>query len=229
LKAVLRAWRDLAPGIRHFEFEVPGTAAFDFTPGQFISVHQEIEGKPITRAYSIASAPEGNRFALCLNLVEGGRVSPRLFALQAGGEIDISAPLGYFVMRAAPADSLLIATGTGIAPMRAMLPGALRQHPDKQFTLLFGTRVAESILYADEFVALERVHTNFHFWPTLSRAGAGWTGRRGHVQQHLEEALGARRDLDVYVCGLRAMVDDVRARLKDMGFDRKQLITERYD
>jgi ferredoxin-NADP reductase len=229
LKAVLRTWRDVAPGVRHFDFEVPEVLNFSFTPGQFVSVNVPIGSETITRAYSLASAPQGNQFSLCLNLVEDGRVSPPLFALGIADEIEISAPLGFFVLRPQPTDSLLIATGTGVAPMRAMLPGALVQNPDKHFTLLFGTRTPESILYADEFTALERAHRNFHFWPTLSRADAQWIGRRGHVQQHLDEALGGRRDMDIYVCGLRAMVDDVRARLKTFGFDRKQLVSERYD
>ena len=72
-------------------------------------------------------------------------------------------------------------------------------------------------------------YPNFRFWPTLSRAESSWTGRTGHVQTHLLEAIGDRRDLDVYICGLKAMVDDVRAILKGVGFDRKQIIFEKYD
>ena len=49
------------------------------------------------------------------------------------------------------------------------------------------------------------------------------------MQLHLLEAIGDRRDLDVYVCGMKAMVDDVRAILKEMGFDRKQIVFEKYD
>jgi CDP-4-dehydro-6-deoxyglucose reductase len=49
------------------------------------------------------------------------------------------------------------------------------------------------------------------------------------VQAHLLEAVGDRRDLDVYICGLKAMVDDVRAMLKGLGFDRKQIVFEKYD
>ena len=49
------------------------------------------------------------------------------------------------------------------------------------------------------------------------------------MQTHLLEAIGNRRDLDVFICGLKAMVDDVRAILKELGFDRKQIIFEKYD
>jgi ferredoxin-NADP reductase len=229
LKAVLESWRDLARGVRHFEFAVPELARFNYAPGQFISVQAPVAGKLITRAYSIASAPRGNRFELCLNLVEEGRLSPVMFALRKADAVEFTGPLGYFVWKQPLADSLLVATGTGVAPLRAMLPQALEAHPERQFTLIFGTRTPEQILYADEFAALSARHPNFRYWPVLSRASAAWAGRRGHVQEHIDEALGSRRDGDVYVCGLRAMVDDVRTRLKEMGFERKQLVTERYD
>jgi CDP-4-dehydro-6-deoxyglucose reductase len=90
-------------------------------------------------------------------------------------------------------------------------------------------RHEKSTYYGDEFVALARQYSNFCFWPTLSRPEASWGGRSGHVQTHLLEAIGDRRDLDVYICGLKAMVDDVRAILKALGFDRKQIIFEKYD
>jgi CDP-4-dehydro-6-deoxyglucose reductase len=65
--------------------------------------------------------------------------------------------------------------------------------------------------------------------PTLSRPTESWTGRSGHVQAHLQEAIGERRDVDVFLCGLKLMVDDVRNTLKEMGFDRKQILFEKYD
>jgi NAD(P)H-flavin reductase len=65
--------------------------------------------------------------------------------------------------------------------------------------------------------------------PTITRPDAGWQGRTGWVQQHLDEALAGRLDVDVYICGLRAMVDDVRENLKRKGLTRQQLIYEKYD
>lgn len=103
-------------------------------------------------------------------------------------------------------------------------------HPDaKQLTLLFGARHESTIYYRDDFDAWAKKYPNFRFWPTLSRPEPSWTGRTGHVQAHLLEAIGDRRDLDIYICGLKAMVDDVRAILKELGFDRKQIIFEKYD
>ncbi len=229
MKARLLEWREIAPEIRHFVFEAPDNEQFLFIPGQWVSLEQSVNGEQITRAYSIASPPQGNRFELCLNRVQDGHLSPYLFTLHSGDSVEMRGPFGTFVLRDPPHDSVLVATGTGIAPFRAMLGARLARDSSRQMTLLFGVRHEHSLLYRDEFEALARQYPNFRFWPTLTRADPRWTGRVGRVQQHLQEAVGPRRDLDVYICGLREMVDSVRAMLKSLGFERRQIIYEKYD
>ncbi len=138
-------------------------------------------------------------------------------------------PLGYFTMRYPPNESIFVATGTGIAPFRGMLLQHLPDHPDRRITLVFGVRYEASLMYREEFERLARDFRSFRFWPLLSRPEPSWQGRTGHVQPHVLEALGDRRDIDVYICGLHAMVDDMRAQLKDIGLDRKRIIFEKYD
>jgi CDP-4-dehydro-6-deoxyglucose reductase len=227
--ARLVEFREIAPNTRHFVFETPELEELYFVPGQFVSFTETLRGKKITRPYSIASPPDGNRFEICLNLVDDGFFSPYLFAMQPGDTVEMSAPLGYFVLRNPGKDAIFVATGTGIAPFRSMLHAYLGQGDQKEMTLIFGVRYEQGLMYRSEFEQLEKDHPNFHFRPTLSRPGAAWKGRTGHVQQHLLEAIGDRRDLDVYICGLKLMVDDVRAILKGLGFDRKQIIFEKYD
>lgn len=220
---------EIAPEVRHFVFEVPEVEKFTFVPGQFVSMNQVINGKKITRAYSLASAPsETNRFELCLNLVHEGLLSPRLFEMQPGEAVDIRPPLGMFVLRNPPRDTVFIATGTGIAPFRSILKGQLGA-ASQAFTLVFGVRYESHLMYRAEFEEMAREFPHFRFMPTLSRPGESWTGRSGHVQAHLAEAIGERRDVDVFLCGLKLMVDDVRNILKEMGFDRKQILFEKYD
>jgi NAD(P)H-flavin reductase len=229
MKARLLSARELAPGVRHFEFDLPEIERFGFVPGQFVSLSAEINGDEITRAYSIASPPIGNRFALCLNEVEGGRFSPYLFSLSPGHEIACQGPYGAFIFRRPLSDSILVATGTGIAPFRAMLLDCLPRESERRFTLIFGVRHEFGLLYRDDWETLARQYANFDFRPTLTRAGENWRGRIGRVQGHIIEALGDRRDVDVYICGLKEMVNYVRSLLKEKGLDRKKIIYERYD
>ncbi len=220
---------ELAPDIRHFVFQAEGIERLEFIPGQFVSLSAPVGGRTITRAYSLASAPGPTaRFELCLNRVPEGVFSGPLFRMQPGDTVEMQAPLGTFVLRQPPRDSLFIATGTGIAPFRSILQAHLRED-SPPFTLLFGVRYESHLMYRAEFEEMARKFPQFRFWPTLTRPEPGWTGRAGRVQAHLMEALGGRRDIDVYLCGLKAMVDDVRAILKGLGFDRKQIFYEKYD
>jgi len=229
MQAKLIESSELAPEVRHFVFEVPEVEKFTFVPGQFISMNEVINGKKITRAYSIASAPsESNRFELCLNLVHEGLLSPRLFEMQPGDSVEIRPPLGMFVLRNPGREAVFIATGTGIAPFRSILKAQLNE-TSQPFTLVFGVRYESHLMYRREFEELAQQFPHFRFMPTLSRPTESWIGRSGHVQAHLEEAIGERREVDVFLCGLKLMVDDVRNILKDMGFDRKQILFEKYD
>lgn len=228
MKATLVRATDVAPGVRHFCFEVADEKTFSFVPGQFVSLNGSFQGSEYTRAYSVASAPDGNRFELCLNLVPGGVFSAFLFTLAPGSEVELTPPLGYFTLRNPDRDAVMIATGTGVAPFRSML---LAHMPTitSRVTLLFGTRYEEGILYDGEFQDLQSRYANFQFWPTLTRAREIWAGRAGRVQSHLDEALAGRTDVDIYLCGLKEMVDDVRRLVKAKGYDRKQIIYEKYD
>jgi CDP-4-dehydro-6-deoxyglucose reductase len=228
VKARLAEAREIAPNTVHFEFEaVDWNAAF--VPGQFLSLTRKIGDDEITRAYSIASPPNGGRFALCANLVPEGRFSPFLFGLKVGDEIDFKGPYGAFILRRPVSDSIFVATGTGIAPFRSMLSTKLAEHVDRRFTLVFGVRYERGLLYHDEWVRMVREFPNFRYIPTLTRPGSAWNGLTGRVHAHALAALGDRRDVDTYICGLREMVDELRLKLKEMGVDRKRVVYEKYD
>ncbi len=226
-------WKELAPEVHQLDFEIPGADEFKFTPGQFISVVDQVNGKEKTRAYSIASPRHGNRFSLCLNRVPDGSISNMMFRLNAGDDVLIHEPLGYFTLRHPGRRIVFVATGTGIAPFRSILQDHMpRTQP--HICLLFGTRHETGLLYRDEMEQLERQYSSFRYLPSLTRPTDNWTGRSGRVQAHLDEAIALRtpedRDkTDVYICGLKEMVDEVRAELKKRGFDRKQIIYEKYD
>ena len=229
MRARLVESREIGPDVRHFLFDVPETDNLEYTPGQFVSFSEMVLCRLVTRAYSVCSAPDGNRFELCLNRVREGLFSPWLFEMAPGDTVHMSGPLGFFVPRQPFGDSVLIATGTGIAPFRAFLRWAPVLESGKRITLLFGARYPLGLAFRPEFEALANERPGFRFLPTITRPDSEYSGGIGWVQHHLDEALDGRLDLDVYICGLREMVDSVRGILKDKGFARTQIHYERYD
>ena len=113
----------LSDRTKHLEFELDNGVSFDFLPGQFISVREpKPAGKYITRAYSLASAPHGgNTFDLCLDRVDSGFMSNHLCDLSLGEEIHFHGPHGAFTLHDDRLDTIFVATGTGIAPIRSMI------------------------------------------------------------------------------------------------------------
>ena len=223
---------------KHLVFEVEELQQFDFTAGQFISMVAPKNGKPMTRAYSLASAPRGNQFDLCLNRVSDGFFSNLLCDMRDGDTVGFHGPHGNFVLRNPLRDSLLIATGTGIAPIRGFVQWLFAERgrsEGSEIHLVYGTRYPSDIYYEDYFRSVAADFPNFKYVVTLSRAGDEWQGGRGYVQQHIREIIAARPDakpnlMDAYICGLNDMVSHVRKMLKEeLGWDRKQIIFERYD
>jgi CDP-4-dehydro-6-deoxyglucose reductase len=219
---------------KHFEFETSDD--FDYKAGQYISMDVRLEGQQCVRSYSIASSPHhDNRFDLCLNIIPRGLVSPWLFHLKPGDKIQFTGPYGLFCVRE-PLDpvSAFIASGTGISPIRAMLqylhqPSNLAHLSGKEIWLIFGVREEADILYRREFEHIARENPGFYFVPTLSRPGADWSGHRGYVQKQAARYLAGKPGFHAYICGLKKMVDDVRRRLEDLGYDPTALSCEKYD
>ncbi len=186
----------------HLEFEIPEVADFPYPSGQFIStVATDSKGKSQTRAYSIASAANGNRFELCVNRVEGGFFSNHLCDLPVGGTLQVHGPHGNFTLREPLTDSIFVATGTGIAPMRGFTQWLFPEFGEhagedrsngKEIWLVYGTRYESELYYRDYFDRIAAEHDNFHYVTTLSRAQEEWAGHRGYVQEHVGSIVETR-------------------------------------
>ncbi|HEX7370000.1 MAG TPA: FAD-binding oxidoreductase [Rhodanobacteraceae bacterium] len=231
--------RMLAPNIRHLAFERADGTAFKFTPGQFIQVHFNYDdGKPTKRSYSVgtpAEADEVGRLELAVSYVDGGAATKLFSALEQGGTVEASGPYGRFCLMDDDTNRryLLIATGTGITPYRAMLPTFAKLIAARgcRFVLLYGARNAQELLYGEEFEAFAGKHPEFTFHPCLSRAARATprpSDRRGHVQDVLPE-LGVDPEHDIaYLCGNPDMVDATFTLLKEAGMPIKYIRREKY-
>jgi len=232
--------RPLTPAVRELTFERIDGQPVTLEPGQWVSVALPVpvEAAPtIKRSYSVASAPDGTpRFQIALTRVAGGPGSTWLTSLEPGVVLSFVGPQGFFTRPAAAAmPSLMIATGTGVTPMRSMMHAAIAAGSRAPMWLLLGARHEEDLVYRDEFDRLARSHDFVRFEPTLSEPPEGWTGRRGYVQTHVRglwSELESRGEgvPHAYICGLERMVGSVRELLrKDMGLARQQVHGERYD
>ena len=232
--------RMLASSVRHLVFERVDGQPLAFQPGQFLQIHfQYDDGTATKRSYSVATVGDGSspvqRIEIAVSYVEGGAATKLLGELAHDGLIDASGPYGRFCLHEADVHPryLLLATGTGVTPYRAMLPqiAALLEKGDREVVLLYGARTEEELLYGDEFEAFAQQHTGFVFHGCLSRqprANPLATDRSGHVQHVLAElAPSADRDI-AYLCGNPNMVDAAFTALKDFGLPVPQIRREKY-
>jgi ferredoxin-NADP reductase len=235
VQAELISKKSLTPDVIEFLFRPE--PEFSFQPGQFISIlvpGRGPGGRDLRRAYSIASAPELRQdgrtvFELCVKLVEGGPGTQYLNGLEIGQSLTGMTPFGDFVYKPkAGRHALFIATGTGIAPFRAMaLSRVFRDHPPASTRLLFGARHEGDLLYTDE---LKKVLGGGNYIQALSRAAGEWQGFRGRVTDWLRqsEATLAWRETEFYLCGNGAMIDEVKQILVGHGVEKPFIHQEVY-
>ncbi len=232
--------RMLAPTVRHMAFARADGAPFRFIPGQFIQIHFEHEGAMLRRSYSVATRhgdPAGptDTIEIAVSYVEGGPATRLLSNLREGEIVTASGPYGRFCLNDADANAryLLIGTGTGVTPYRAMLPvleGLMRER-GLEVVLLFGARSEAELLYGAEFDAFADAHPGFTFMPCFSRvprAPARPADRTGYVQDQLAAlAPDPARDI-AYLCGNPNMVDACFERLKGYGLPITHIRREKY-
>ncbi len=244
LKLVSR--RMLAPSVGHYVFLRDDGQPLDFVPGQFIQIHfQYADGTATKRSYSLATIHDhamgpGEAVEIAVSYVPGGAATALFEGLDENVSVDASGPFGRFCLMPADANKryLLIGTGTGVTPYRAMLPQIEQAIAERgiEVVLLFGARTPVELLYGDEFRAFADKHPDhFRFVPCFSRelpqAGspiAHADVRHGYVQQFLDEfAPDAGTDI-AYLCGNPNMVDACFETLKESGLEVKQIRREKY-
>ncbi len=197
----------LCDDVIHLTLALPSDAPLDYVPGQYMNVVLP-DGE--TRSFSMASPPAGNLVDFHVRRIPGGRYTDRwLGQAQAGAALDIEAPLGVFSYHEQDwRPMIMMATGTGIAPIKAILESLLDNDDCPPVTLYWGMRT-EADLYLREVIDswAGRLY-EFNFVPVLSRADAGWRGRRGHVQQAVLQDHADLSEHAIYLCGAPGMISE---------------------
>lgn len=229
------AWRrKVTPHVLHLAFRRGDGEPLEYTPGQFLNLHFETPAGGTHRSYSIANPPgPQGLLEIAMSPIPGGLASDALAALEPGESIAASGPFGRFVLRdEPPCRYVLVGTGTGITPYRAMLP-LLAERLESGFSthIVLGVWQREELLFGADFQAFAAGNARARFSACYSRefpADAQPWEHPGYVQtlfSHLE--LNPERDV-VYLCGNPGMIDESFEILKAMGFAVKQIRREKY-
>jgi ferredoxin-NADP reductase len=199
--------------------------------GQHLDVRLTAEdGYRAEREYSIASAP-GEPVAITVERLEDGEVSPYLTEeLRQGDGLELRGPIGgHFVW--GPENGgpvLLVAGGSGVVPLRAMLRHRLRSGTDLAVRLLYSSRTLDDVIYREE---LEQASDGIEVVYTLTREQPpGWTGHARRVDRELLEEVAWPPDKDAraFVCGPTSFVETVADGLVELGYPPVRVKTERF-
>jgi ferredoxin-NADP reductase len=204
-------------------------------PGQHIDIRLTAQdGYQAQRQYSIATPAEGTRLTITVERLDDGEVSPYLTeVLEVGDRIELRGPIGgYFVWEPDRGGPLqLIAGGSGIAPLMAMLRERLRARSYVPVRALLSWRSGEDVIYADELNAIARDATGVEITHTFTRSAPdGWMGRTGRLDREALATLAwtpSERPL-AYVCGPTGLVEAVASALVELGHDPARVLTERF-
>lgn len=207
--------------------------AFPYAAGQAVLV--ATHGAEKRRPYSIAGSPEDARTDDCLELLVGvnaqGEAGPHL-NLTPGALVDVEGPRGRFTFPAAPAERrlLFIAGGTGIAPLRAMFRHALQGGASGRAVIgvLYSGRTPDDFAYEQELRDLDAAG-RIELRLTVTRdADSAWGGRRGRIDAALLAALVHTPETLCFICGPRALVDDMPRLLGELGVARERIRIEEW-
>jgi CDP-4-dehydro-6-deoxyglucose reductase, E3 len=228
----LAARAQVTPDVVELWFDVIEPVPLRFRGGQYVTMMLGLdgEGQPVRRSFSVASLSDGgSRLRFFIRMPKGAPLFELFSALPLGFEVPMTAPSGALVL--APhhgGDVVFAATGTGLAPVLAML-GELqgRQESGRRF-VYWGLREESDIFIRSEVEracgaagALLRVF--------LSRASGRWTGRRGRITHALVDETPQLIQPTFYLVGNPAMVAATKTALVAVGIDRRsQIVTEAY-
>lgn len=209
-------------------------AQFAYKPGQHLVLRSTLGGEEIRRTYSICSGPSDDHLWITIKRVEGGLFSPHAHAsLKVGDAVEVMPPAGRFVLPPAKGmarNLVAIAAGSGITPVMAMAQHALETEPDTRFTLIYGNRSLDSIIFREALEDLkDRFMQRFMLVHVLSRDADAdvpeLTGRidAAKIERFMRTLVKPEEVDHFFLCGPDTLIKDARAKLMDLGVPREKI------
>ncbi len=225
--AVVSSKIKLTENVYLVTFAMKDPPTLEFVAGQTMMLHIA-EG--INRSMSIASPPsETHSILMCHDISPMGPGSKWTLGLSVGDGVSFMAPLGAFVLdRESPRKKVFVATGTGVVPFRSMLLDYFEGGGTTEATLYWGLRFEEDIYWREEFTALSQKYPNFRFVFTLSKPTEHWSGNKGRVTDHVFSGEKNLPTCDVYLCGSKEMVGEIKGKLLALNVPKEQIKQELF-
>jgi len=221
-----------ATGTVRIRGRVTDDRPFDFKPGQFIAIEEDVPGVgPQHSPYCMFVPARPDRtFEMLIRVFPEGPLSHHLSSMEPGTLLHFRGPSGRSMLPKDDDDSelVMLATGVGISPLHAVLLHLLPSGDRRRVRLFWGLRLLEDICLTDELDALAARYPNFSYAISLSQPPEDWTGLRGRLTETvppLLETLGGKK---YYLSGNGAMAEEMEIALSDMGVDRKFIHQERF-
>ena len=210
---------------------------FSYLPGQHITLRTTINNEDVRRSYSLCSSPLQNEWRIAVKKVDGGVFSE--FAnhvLQAGDMIELMPPMGHFTLpqTSKPKHYICFAAGSGITPVLSIIKTALMDQPQSEFTLIYGNRTRQSIIFKEEIEALKNKYmSRFQLIHILSREHTEAPLNEGRIDiQKCEQIFKsvAKPDADeFFICGPEEMIFSVKDWLLSKGVEAKKIHFELFN
>ncbi len=219
----------LADDVMQLLIKLPASERLQFLPGQYIDILLE-DGRH--RSFSIANAPHNDDFLeLHVRLVEGGQFTSRVFnTMQPKDLLRIEGPHGSFFYREDARDELLmIAGGTGFAPLKGIIEHILSEQDTRPIYLYWGVRTEGDLYMRDLAEQWAAEHDNIHFVPVLSEPDDSWKGRTGYVHDAVLSDFDDLSIFDIYACGPPAMIKAAESSFQDKGMRKEQFYYDSFD
>jgi ferredoxin-NADP reductase/ferredoxin/putative sterol carrier protein len=221
--------------VKTFRLAAPsgGKLPFAHLPGQFLTLEIEPAGTPISRSYTIASAPAlQNWVEITVKREEQGLVSRWLHDTVAPGDsIRVRAPNGTFIFTGEEADNIvLVGAGVGCTPLMSIVRSLCAREWAGQVDLILGFRKPSDFIFREEIAKLQSRHSRLRVTTTMSDpAGEQWSGRVGRIDKALlAQAVPDIRARRIHVCGPSTMMDAIKSALVELGVPKSNCKVEAF-
>jgi CDP-4-dehydro-6-deoxyglucose reductase len=227
LPAKIQSITKISEDVMHVELRFPPNAIFLYTPGQYVNLSRG----ELKRSYSITNAfsnEQGLNFFI--KKYEAGLMSKYWFEeAKINDLLRVEGPLGSFFLRNLENENMIfLATGTGVAPIKAILELINQNAEDfisKKVWFFYGARYDQDLYWNP--IALDAI-ANLNFIPVLSRPSVQWSGEKGYVQDVVLRNKLNLKDSQVYACGSSAMIESAKAILVQNGLDKRRFFSDAF-